>query len=72
MVVLGIDAHTHTVVAVDEHGKQLGCRTFGTTSADHLDLVRWAEQFGERRSWAVEDYRHLPRAWSATCSQLAR
>ena len=34
MVVLGIDAHkrTHTVVAVDEHGRQFGRRTFGTTS----------------------------------------
>jgi hypothetical protein len=30
MVVLGIDAHkrSHTVVAVDEHGRQLSMKTF--------------------------------------------
>jgi transposase len=63
MVVLGIDAHkrTHTVVAVDEHGRELGTRTFGTTSRDHLTLLRWAAQYGKARRWAVEDCRHLSR-----------
>jgi transposase len=63
MVVLGIDAHkrSHTVVAVDEHGRQLGTKTLGTTTADHLGLLRWAEQYGEQRVWAVEDCRHLSR-----------
>ncbi len=64
MVVLGIDAHkrTHTVVAVDEAGRQLGTRTTMTTStAAHLDLVRWADRFGAERRWAVEDCRHLSR-----------
>lgn len=64
MVTLGVDAHkhTHTVVAVDDLGRQLGCRTTtATTSGDHLDLVRWAEQFGPDRTWAVEDCRHLSR-----------
>jgi transposase len=63
MVVLGIDAHkrSHTVVAVDEHGRQLSTKTFGTTTADHLALLRWAEQYGEDRRWAVEDCRHLSR-----------
>jgi transposase len=63
MVVLGIDAHkrNHTVVAVDEHGRQLSTKTFGTTTADHLALLRWAEQYGEDRRWAVEDCRHLSR-----------
>ncbi len=64
MVTLGIDAHkrTHTVVAVDEHGRQIAERTVGTTTKDHLGLLRWADQFdgGERR-WAVEDCRHLSR-----------
>ncbi len=64
MLVLGIDAHkrTHTVVAVDEAGRKLGQHT--TTSAttkDHLELVRWADQFGADRRWAVEDCRHLSR-----------
>lgn len=64
MVVLGIDAHkrTHTVVAVDDVGRQLGVKTTtATTSADHLDMLRWAEQFGPDREWAVEDCRHLSR-----------
>lgn len=63
MVVLGIDAHkrSHTVVAVDEHGRQLNTKTLGTTTADHLVLLRWAEQYGEQRRWAVEDCRHLSR-----------
>jgi transposase len=64
MIMLGIDAHkrTHTVVAVDELGRQLGTRTTNaTTSADHLAIIRWADQFGTERSWAVEDCRHLSR-----------
>jgi len=63
MVVLGIDAHkrNHTAVAVDEAGRKLGERTTGTTTADHLQLLCWAEQFGDARSWAVEDCRHLSR-----------
>jgi transposase len=68
MVVLGIDAHkrTHTVVAVDEAGRQLGMRvTRSTSTAAHLDLVRWAGQFGPARSWAVEDCRHLSRRLEA-------
>jgi transposase len=63
MVVLGIDAHkrNHTVVAVDDRGRKLGERTTGTTSADHLQLLAWAEQFGSERTWAVEDCRQLSR-----------
>jgi transposase len=68
MVTLGIDAHkrTHTVVAVDEVGRQLGVRTtIGTTSDDHLALMRWAERFDGERRWAVEDCRHLSRRLEA-------
>jgi transposase len=59
----GIDAHkrTHTVVAVDETGRKLGERTLGTTTADHLAMLTWAERFGTQRRWAVEDCRHLSR-----------
>ena len=62
MVVVGIDAHkrTHTAVAVDEHGRHLGAKTVPTTSAGHLELVRWAARFGAHR-FAVEDCRHLSR-----------
>jgi transposase len=68
MITLGIDAHkrTHTVVAVDDVGRQLGQKTTtATTSEDHLDLVRWADRFGRDRQWAVEDCRHLSRRLEA-------
>ena len=63
MVVLGVDAHkrSHTIVAVDDLGRKLGERTLGTTTADHLELLAWAERFGTERLWAVEDCRHLSR-----------
>ena len=64
MLVLGIDAHkrTHTVVAVDETGRKLGQHTTtSATTADHLELVRWADRFEGDRRWAVEDCRHLSR-----------
>ena len=64
MVVLGIDAHkrTHTVVAVDEVGRQLGVKvTQAASTAAHLELVVWADRFGGDRRWAVEDCRHLSR-----------
>jgi transposase len=68
MVILGIDAHkrTHTVVVIDERGRELASKTTkATTSADHLELVRWADQFGKEREWAVEDCRHLSRRLEA-------
>ena len=63
MVVIGIDAHkrSHTVVLVDEQGRQLAQRTTGTTSSDHLELLAWAVRHGGERLWAVEDCRHLSR-----------
>lgn len=63
MVIIGIDAHkrTHTVVVVDEQGRQLAERTTGTMSVDHLELVAWAGKHGSERLWAVEDCRHLSR-----------
>jgi transposase len=63
MVILGVDAHkrSHTVVAVDELGRKLGERSITAISADHLALLEWAERFGPKRLWAVEDCRHLSR-----------
>lgn len=72
MITLGIDAHkrSHTVVAVDEVGRQLGTKTTNaTTTADHLAIVRWADQFGSDRTWAVEDCRHLSR--QLECDMIA-
>jgi transposase len=63
MVIIGIDAHkrSHTVVVIDEQGRQLGQRMTGTASSDHLELLRWAADRGSSRLWAVEDCRHLSR-----------
>lgn len=64
MITLGIDAHkrTHTIVAINDAGRELGTRTtVATTTEDHLALVRWADQFGSERTFAVEDCRHLSR-----------
>src|SRR5688572_29366447 len=62
MVVLGTDSHkrTHTIVAVDPNGVELGQTTVKATPAGHLLAMRWAEQWAEHR-WALEDCRHLSR-----------
>lgn len=62
MVVLGVDSHkaTHTVVAADGNGRHLAHVTVKATPAGHLDALRWAQQWPERR-WALEDCRHLSR-----------
>jgi transposase len=68
MVILGIDAHkrTHTVVAIDEAGRELGTKTtVATTTEAHLELVRWSDRFGPERRFAVEDCRHLSRRLEA-------
>ena len=68
MITLGIDAHkrTHTVVAVDEVGRELASKTTrATTSEDHLEMLRWAQRLGGERVWAVEDCRHLSRRLEA-------
>ncbi len=60
MVILGVDPHkhSHTVVAVDEHGVRLRHKTVKSTSQGHLELARWASQFSDRQ-WGVEDGRHV-------------
>lgn len=66
MVVLGIDAHkrTHTVVAADQVGSQLDTFTVAATPEGHLEAVKWAAQFDERR-WAMEDCRQMSRRFEA-------
>jgi len=66
MIVIGIDSHkrSHTAVAADGTGRKLGERTVAATPAGHLELVRWAGRFIDRR-WAIEDCRHLSRRLSA-------
>lgn len=62
MVTLGSDSHkwTHTVVAVDENGRELGARTVSATAPGHIEVLGWAKQWPERR-WALENCRHLSR-----------
>jgi transposase len=62
MVVVGADVHkrTHTFVAVDEVGRELGHKTFEATTAGHREAARWARQhYGDELTWAIEDCRHL-------------
>lgn len=62
MVVVGADVHkrTHTFVAVNEVGKQLGQLTVAATSAGHAKALGWARrEFGAELVWAIEDCRHL-------------
>ncbi len=62
MVVVGADVHkrTHTFVAVDEVGRQLGHKTVPATTAGHQVALRWARgRFGRDLRWAIEDCRHL-------------
>jgi hypothetical protein len=46
-----LDTHkrTHTAVALDELGRELGSREITATSAGYLRLWRWAEALGEAR-----------------------
>lgn len=66
MVTLGTDAHkrSHTVVATDEAGAELGSITVGATPEGHLRALRWAAGWEDRR-WAIEDCRHLSRRLEA-------
>ena len=50
-----------TIVAVNDRGTPVGQTTVGTTSQDHIVLLRWAARFGVERRWAVQDCRHLAR-----------
>jgi transposase len=62
MVVVGADVHkrTHTFVAVDEVGRELGHKTFEATTPGHQAAVMWArERFGTDLRWAIEDCRDL-------------
>lgn len=62
MVMIGTDSHkkTHTVVAVDEVGRQLAVTTLRANTEGHLQLLQWASQFSDV-TFALEDCRHLTR-----------
>jgi transposase len=61
-VVIGVDAHkhSHTCVAVDAVGRKLGEKTVPTTTAGHMQALKFAHtQFGTDIVWGVEDSRPL-------------
>src|SRR5579862_8008650 len=62
MVTFGGDSHkrTHTLVVVDQNGRQLGECTVAATPSGHLQALGWARQWPERQ-WALENCRHLSR-----------
>ncbi|HEY4888992.1 MAG TPA: IS110 family transposase [Candidatus Dormibacteraeota bacterium] len=66
MVTFGGDCHkrTHTLVAVDDNGHELGVKTVSAVAAGHLEALNWARQWPERR-WALENCRHLSRRLEA-------
>ena len=66
MVTLGTDAHkkSHTIVAVDTAGAEIGSVTVAATGDGHLRAVQWAAQYDDRM-WAIEDCRALSRRLEA-------
>jgi Transposase IS116/IS110/IS902 family len=74
MVILGIDAHkrTHTVVVIDERGRELGSKTTkATTTAEHLELLRWADvrRFKHKDAFARHNGTAPLPAWSGNPSR---
>jgi transposase len=62
MVVVGADVHkrSHTFVAVDGVGRQVGQLTVDATTRGHGKAIRWArEHFDADVIWGIEDCRHL-------------
>jgi Transposase IS116/IS110/IS902 family len=62
MVLLGVNPHkdTHTFVAVDQAGRQLGQLTVAARTLGHAELLGWARHcWPDERRWAVEDCRHV-------------
>jgi hypothetical protein len=56
MVMLGTDAHkrSHTIVAVDPAGVEIGSVTVAATTDGHLRAMQWAAKYTQRQ-WAIED-----------------
>jgi hypothetical protein len=66
MVLLGTDAHkrSHTAVAIDQGGAEIGSVTVAATPEGNMRLVKWAARWEQRR-WAIEDCRALSRRLEA-------
>jgi len=63
VVLIGADVHknSHTFVAVDAAGKQIGQITVRATHSGHEKAYRWARKsfIEQERRWGLEDCRHL-------------
>jgi transposase len=62
VIVIGVDAHsqTHTAAVVNAAtGEQLGVREVRAREPGHRALLAWVRQFGDERTWALEDCRNL-------------
>ena len=61
MVVVGVDPHkhTHTAVAIDHNGRELGQLTVKARPPGHRRLITWAGQFPDPIVWGVEDCRQV-------------
>ncbi len=62
MIVVGADVHkrTHTFVAVDEIGKELGQLPVAADGKGQDKALTWAHrEFGADLKWGIEDCRHL-------------
>jgi transposase len=66
VIIIGVDAHksTHTFVAVDEVGRQVGQLTAAATPDGHLSALEWYTQW-PRVQFALEDCRHVTRRLEA-------
>ena len=66
MIVIGADTHkrTHALAAVDAGtGRQRGARQIGAEEPGYPAAVRWARGLDHERVWAIEDCRHVSRAF---------
>lgn len=52
---------SHTAVMINENGRERSTKTVGTTTQDHLRLLKWAASLDDTRLWATKDCRHLTR-----------
>lgn len=61
MVTIGIDPHkdTHWAVAVDEVGRERADRKCHAVSDGFGELLAWARNLDQERTWVLEDCRHV-------------
>lgn len=71
MVVVGADVHkrTHTFVAVDQAGKQVGQLTVAATTKSHHRALAWARKAfdGQELVWRSRIAGTCRPGWSGTC-----